>query len=197
MTLSILSCVWMKCRRSGLARSAPRCRRPQEKLLKYDTEYTRNGTANIFMTFEPLAGQRFTQGTDQRTKIDWAHYIKELVEECSPHAESLCVILDNLNTHNTSSLYEAFEPMEAKRIADKLDIHYTPKHGSWLNMAEIELSHLSRQCLARRIAEKDTVMTEVHAWTHSRNVKQAKAHWQFTTADARVKLCKLYPNISP
>lgn len=166
------------------------------KTLKYDTEYTRNGTVNIFLTFEPLAGQRCTQVTDQRTKIDWAHSMKELVDARYPDAESLCVILDNLNTHHTSSLYEAFEPMEAKRIADKLDIHYTPKHGSWLNMAEIELSHLSRQCLAQRIAEKDTVITQVQAWTHSRNAKQAKAQWQFTTADARVKLRTLYPNIS-
>lgn len=166
------------------------------KPAQYDTEYTRNGTVNVFMTFEPLGGQRFTQVTDQRTKIDWAHYIKALVDEHYPHAESLCLIMDNLNTHNKSSLYEAFEPMEAKRIADKLDVHYTPKHGSWLNMAEIELSHLSRQCLAQRIAEKDTVITQVQAWTHCRNAKQAKATWQFTTADARVKLCKLYPNIS-
>jgi len=163
---------------------------------KYDTEYMRNGTVNIFITFEPLAGQRFTKVTDQRTKIDWAHYIKELVDERYPHAESLCVVMDNLNTHNKSSLYEAFEPMEAKRIADKLDIHYTPKHGSWLNMAEIELSHLSRQCLAQRIAEKDTAITQVQAWTQRRNAKQAKANWQFTTADARVKLHKLYPIIS-
>jgi len=166
------------------------------KTLKYDTEYTRNGTVNIFMTFEPLAGQRVTQVTKQRTKIDWAQYMKELVDERYPDAESLCVILDNLNTHNKSSLYEAFAPLEAKRIADKLDLHYTPKHGSWLNMAEIELSHLSRQCLAQRIAEKDTVLTQVQAWTHSRNAKQAKAKWQFTTTDARVKLRKLYPNVS-
>lgn len=166
------------------------------KTLKYDTEYTRNGTVNIFMTFEPLAGQRFTHVTNRRTKIDWAHYIKELVDECYPDAASLCVILDNLNTHNKSSLYEAFEPMEAKRLADKLDIHYTPKHGSWLNMAELELSHLSRQCLAQRIAEKDTVSIQVQAWTHSRNTTQAKANWQFTTTDARVKLRKLYPNVS-
>lgn len=164
--------------------------------LQYDTEYTRNGTVNIFMTFEPLAGKRVTQVTDQRTKIDWARYMKALVDTHYPDAESLCVMLDNLNTHNKSSLYEAFEPMEAKRIADKLDLHYTPKHGSWLNMAEIELSHLSRQCLAQRIAEKDTVSTQVQAWTQSRNAKQAKANWQFTTADARVKLHKLYPNIS-
>jgi hypothetical protein len=164
--------------------------------LKYDTEYTRNGTVNIFMTFEPLAGTRFTQVTEQRTKIDWAHYMKALVDERYPEAEHLCVILDNLNTHNKSSLYEAFEPLEAKRIADKLDLHYTPKHGSWLNMAEIELSHLSRQCLAQRIAEKAPVLTQVQAWTQSRNAKQAKANWQFTTTDARVKLRKLYPNVS-
>ena len=166
------------------------------KSLKYDTEYIRNRTVNIFMTFEPLAGHRFTQVTDQRTKLDWAHYMKELVDERYPDAASLCVILDNLNTHNKSSLYEAFEPIEAKRIADKLDIHDTPKHGSWLNMAELELSHLRRQCLAQRIAEKGTVITEVQAWTHSRNAKHAKANWQFTTADARVKLRKLYPSIS-
>lgn len=163
---------------------------------KYDTEYTRNGTVNIFMAFEPLAGQRVTQVTEQRTKIDWAHYMKALVDERYPEAESLCLIMDNLNTHTKSSLYEAFEPLEAKRIADKLDIHYTPKHGSWLNMAEIELSHLSRQCLAQRIADKDTVLTQVHAWTQSRNAKHAKANWQFTTTDARVKLRKLYPTVS-
>jgi len=166
------------------------------KPLKYDTEYTRNGTVNIFMTVEPLAGTRFTQVTERRTKLDWAHYRKALVDDRYPEAERLCVILDNLNTHNKSSLYEAFAPLEAKRIADKLDLHYTPKHGSWLNMAEIELSHLSRQCLAQRIAAKDTVITQVEAWTQSRNAKQAKAQWQFTTADARVKLRKLYPTVS-
>ena len=163
---------------------------------KYDTEYTRNGTVNIFLAFEPLAGQRFTQVTEHRTKIDWAHYIKALVDERYPEADRLCLIMDNLNTHTKASLYEAFDPLEAKRIADKLEIHYTPKHGSWLNMAEIELSHLSRQCLAQRIAEQDTVRTQVHAWTQSRNAKQAKANWQFTTADARVKLRKLYPIVS-
>lgn len=127
---------------------------------KYDTEYTRHGTVNIFMAFEPLAGQRFTHVTAQRTKIDWAHYSKALVDEQYPEADSLCLIMDNLNTHTKASLYEAFEPQEANRLAEKLDIHYTPKHGSWLNMAEIELSHLSRQCLAQRIAAKDTVHTQ-------------------------------------
>ena len=159
---------------------------------KYDTAYPRNGTVNIFMTFEPVAGKRCPQVTDQRTTIEWAQYMKALVDTGYPDAESLGVILDNLNTHTKSSLDEAFEPLEAKRIADKLALHDTPKHGRWLNMAEIELSPLSRQCLAQRIAEKDLVISEVHAWTQSRNAKQAKANWQFTTADARVKLRKLY-----
>ena len=112
------------------------------KPLRYDTEYKRNGTANIFMAFEPLAGQRYTKVTEQRTKVDWAHFIQELVDQHYPHVEKICLVMDNLNTHTKASLYEAFDPPEAKRIADKLDIHYTPKHGSWLNMAEIELSHL-------------------------------------------------------
>jgi hypothetical protein len=133
--------------------------------------------------------------TDQRTKSDWAHFIKELVDALYPQAIKICLVLDNLNTHNTSSLYEAFEPAEAKRIADTFDIHSTPKHGSWFNMAEIALSHLSRQCLADRIEDKETLRTEVHAWNTQRNAKNAKAHWQFTTEDARVKLRRLYPII--
>jgi DDE superfamily endonuclease len=165
------------------------------KSLKYDTEYKRNGTANIFMAFEPLAGKRATQVTDQRTKVDWAYFIQALVDTHYPHAEKICLVMDNLNTHNKSSLYEAFDPSEAKRIADKLEIHYTPKHGSWLNMAEIELSHLSRQCLAGRIEAKETLRHEVQAWNTKRNDSNAKAHWQFTTEDARVKLSRLYPTI--
>jgi hypothetical protein len=164
--------------------------------LRYDTEYTRNGTANIFMAFEPLAGQRHTAVTNQRTKSDWAHFIKELVDTWYPQAIKIRLVLDNLNTHTKSSLYEAFAPAEAKRIADKLEFHYTPKHGSWLNMAEIELSHLSRQCLADRIGNQDTLRTEVHAWNTKRNAKNAKVHWQFTTEEARVKLHRLYPIIS-
>ena len=166
------------------------------KPLRDDTEYKRNGTANIFMAFEPLNGQRSTKVTDQRTKVDWAYFIRELVDQHYPHAEKICLVLDNLNTHNKSSLYEAFDPIEAKRLADKLDIHYTPKHGSWLNMAEIELSHLSRQCLASRIEDKETLIKEVHAWNTTRNARNAKAHWQFTTEDARVKLRRLYPIFS-
>ena len=134
--------------------------------------------------------------TDQRTKVDWEHFIQILVDQHYPHAEKICLVLDNLNTHNKSSLYEAFTPDEAKRIADKLDIHYTPKHGSWLNMAEIELSHLSRQCLADRIEDRATLGHEVQAWNKKRNDRQAKAHWQFTTEDARVKLRRLYPILS-
>jgi len=166
------------------------------KPLKYDTEYKRNGTANIFLAFEPLAGQRATHVTDHRTKVDWAHFIRTLVDTHYPHVEKICLIMDNLNTHNTSSLSEAFEPREAKRIADKLEIHSTPKHGSWLNMAEIELSHLSRQCLADRIKDKEKLIKEVHAWNTTRNARNAKANWQFTTEDARVKLRRLYPTLS-
>jgi transposase len=165
------------------------------KTLRYDTEYKRNGTANIFMAFEPLAGQRYTKITERRTKVDWAHFIQELVDQHYPYVEKIRLVMDNLNTHTKASLYETFDPAEAKRIADKLEIHYTPKHGSWLNMAEIELSHLSRQCLAGRIEDKATLLKEVHAWNTKRNASNAKAHWQFTTADARVKLRRLYPTI--
>jgi hypothetical protein len=166
------------------------------KALRYDTEYKRNGTANIFIAFAPLIGQRMTRVTEQRTKIDWAHFIQELVDQHYPHVEKIRLVMDNLNTHTKAALYEAFDPSEAKRIADKLDIHYTPKQGSWLNMAEIELSHLSRQCLGGRIAAKATLINKVQAWNTKRNEKHAKAHWQFTTDDARVKLHRLYPIIS-
>jgi DDE superfamily endonuclease len=166
------------------------------KPLKYDTEYKRNGTANIFMAFEPLTGRRTIKVTDQRTKVDWAHFIQELVDQHYPHVEKIRLVMDNLNTHTKASLYEAFNPPEAKRIADKLEIHYTPKHGSWLNVAEIELSHLSRQCLGDRTADKAALINKVHAWNKQRNERNAKVHWQFTTEDARVKLRRLYPRIS-
>jgi hypothetical protein len=165
------------------------------KPLRYDTEYQRNGTANIFIAFEPLTGQRYTTVTEQRTKVDWAHFIQALVDQHYLHVEKICLVMDNLNTHTKASLYEAFDPPEAKRIADKLEIHYTPKHGSWLNMAEIELSHLSRQCLGDRIADKATLINEVHAWNKKRNESNAQVHWQFTTENARVKLRRLYPII--
>lgn len=166
------------------------------KLQRFDTEYERNGTSNIFLSFEPLKGRRQLQVTEQRTKIDWAHYIKALVDEEYPFAEKIVLIVDNLNTHTGASLYETFEPMEAKRILDRLEIHYTPKHGSWLNMAEIELSHLSRQCLDRRISDRETLQKEVKAWAEERNDEGSIANWQFTTEDARIKLLKLYPSIN-
>jgi transposase len=162
---------------------------------KFDTEYERNGTVSIFMAFEPLQGQRFTKVTKQRTRIDWAYYIRDLVDSNYKDAEKVVFVMDNLNTHHKSSLYEAFEPAEAKRVADRFEIHYTPKHGSWLNMAEIELSHLSRQCLDQRLGERGILEKEVKAWTESRNEKKVVAKWQFTTAEARIKLRKLYPTI--
>lgn len=162
----------------------------------YDTEYDRNGTANIFIHFEPLKGQRKIKITDRRTKQDWAHFIKELVENDYPEAEKVVLIMDNLNTHSGASLYEAFDAEEAKRILDKLEIHYTPKHGSWLNMAEIELSHLSRQCLDRRIPDQDTLKSEVSSWQTQRDKEACVVDWQFTTEDARIKLKRLYPTFS-
>src|SRR3989454_1132106 len=166
------------------------------KPLRYDTEYKRNGTTNIFIAFAPLTGQRYTKVTEQRTQVDWAYFIRELVDQHYPHVGKIRLVMDNLNTHTKASLYEAFDPPEAKRIADKLEVHSTPKHGSWFTMAEIELSHLSRQCLGGRIAAKATLINKVQAWNTRRNEKHAKAHWQFTTDDARVKLRRLYPIVS-
>lgn len=165
------------------------------KVSRYDTEYTRNGTANIFMGFEPLTGQHYVKVTDRRTMVDWAEYMRTLVDEKYPEAEKILLVSDNLNTHKGASFYEAFEPAEAKRILDKLEFHHTPKHGSWLNMAELELSHLSRQCLNRRIPEKEILIREVGSWSQQRNSKKIKVKWQFTTEDARIKLRKLYPEI--
>ena len=147
------------------------------------------------MLFEPLAGWRHVQVTDRRTKIDFAHVIKELVDELDPDAEKIVLVMDNLNTHKIASLYEAFEPAEARRLVDKLEIHFTPKHGSWLNMAETELAALAKQCLNRRIPEKKTLVKEVNAWQQCRNDSQPTVDWQFTTDDARIKLKQLYPSI--
>ena len=163
---------------------------------RYDTEYVRNGVCNIFIHCEPLTGKRHTRVTEHRKKSDWAMFIKELVDEQYPEAKKILLVMDNLNTHNGSSLYETFEPQEAKRILDKLEFHYTPKHGSWLNVAEIELSHLSRQCLDRRIPDQELLTREVAAWNKLRNEESAVVNWQFTTADARIKLKRLYPTIS-
>jgi len=162
---------------------------------RYDYEYKRNGVANIFMMFEPLEGKRYVKVTERRTKKDWAECIRQMVDELYPQAEQIVLVMDNLNTHKKASLYEAFEPAEAKRIADKLEIHYTPKHGSWLNMAEIEMSVLSRQCLSERMEDIKRLDNEVTAWEEKRNGKETKVDWRFTTEDARIKLKKLYPSI--
>jgi hypothetical protein len=162
-----------------------------------DYEYERNGTANLFMMFEPLAGKRHVKVTERRTALDYAHVIRELVDVHYATAEKIVLVQDNLNTHKPASLYEAFAPEEARRILDKLEIHYTPKHGSWLDMAEIELGILSRQCLDRRLGDRDILTSEVAAWETDRNRLQCKVHWQFTTADARTKLWRLYPVIEP
>lgn len=162
---------------------------------RYDYEYKRNGVANLFMICEPLVGKRHVKVTQRRTKIDWAYCVREMVDQIYPNAEQIVLVMDNLNTHNKSSLYEAFEPAEAKRIADKLEIHYTPKHGSWLDMAEIELGILARQCLSRRIDNMEQLKDEVAAWQVIRNTAEAKVNWRFTTEDARIKLKKLYPSV--
>lgn len=165
------------------------------KTERFDYEYKREGVCNLFMFFEPLAGWRHVEVTDRRTQIDYAQQMKYLVDERYPHAQKIRLVQDNLNTHIGASLYKAFEPSEARRILDKLEFHYTPKHGSWLNMAEIELSVLTRQCLDRRIPQQDLLKEEVVAWEQRRNQLEASANWRFTTADARIKLKRLYPSI--
>ncbi len=164
------------------------------ELHRYDTEYERKGTANLFMFFQPLGNWRHVEVTDRRTKIDFAHCMKLLVDVFFPEASLIHVVLDNLNTHQLHSLYEAFPAEEAHRIARRLQFHFTPKHGSWLNMAEIELSILSRQCLSRRIADKQFLAQEVKAWRIERNHSGSTIDWQFTTKDARIKLKRLYPS---
>jgi transposase len=165
--------------------------RPQ----RHDYEYERGGVVNVFLFCEPLEGRRWVDVTEQRTKVDWAHQIKELVDERYPQAERIVLVMDNLNTHTPASLYEAFEPAEARRLAEKLEIHYTPKHGSWLNMAEIELSVLSRQCLDRRVPDFESLQAEVAAWQERRDATATKIEWRFRTEDARIKLKRLYPSL--
>lgn len=167
--------------------------RPSEP-EKFDYEYERNGVSNLFMLFAPLIGWRHVKVTDRHTKIDWAHVIKDLVDTHFPD-KTIVLVMDNLNTHKLGSLYEAFEPDEARRIAERLEIHYTPKHGSWLDMAEIEIGVLSGQCLNRRIPDQETLRTEIKAWQAHRNQKAVGVNWRFTTADARIKLKSLYPSI--
>jgi hypothetical protein len=160
---------------------------------RHDPEYSREGVVNLFVVCEPLRGWRQVRVSQQRTRIDWAHCIKDLVDVHYPDAERIVLVMDNLNTHSPASLYAAFPPAEAKRLADKLEIHYTPKHGSWLNVAEIELSILQRQCLDRRLAEQETLEREVAAWVSERNQPVHTIDWRFTTTDARIKLKRLYP----
>jgi DDE superfamily endonuclease len=165
--------------------------------LCFDTEYERHGTASLFLWCAPLLGTRGVTVTERRTRIDFAHAIRDLVDGAFPAAERIVVVLDNLNTHDPASLYLAFPPAEAKRLWDTLEVHYTPKHGSWLNVAELELSALGRQCLDRRLADRATLAAEVAAWVAARNAEQVTIDWQFTTDDARVKLTHLYPVLTP
>ena len=165
------------------------------KETRFDTEYERNGVSNLFMFFEPLSSWRNVEVTNRRTAIDWAYQIRDLVDIYYKDAEKITLVMDNLNTHVGASLYKAFKPEEARRIIEKLDIHYTPKHGSWLNMAEIELSILSRQCLNRRIPDQETLQYEIDSWVKNRNSHSKPMKWRFTTEDARIKLQRLYPTI--
>ena len=162
---------------------------------RIDDEYVRNGVAEIFMEVEPLAGRRHVAVTERRTRQDWAKQIKQMLDERYPAAIKVRLVMDNLNTHQVASLYATFPAHEARRLAERLEIHYTPKHGSWLNMAEIELSALKGQCLDRRIADMATMQVEVAQWQHARNNLTKKIDWQFTTAEARIKLKRLYPKL--
>jgi len=163
---------------------------------RYDYEYQRNGTRNLFMFFQPLGGWRHVQVTQRRTKVDFAQCMRYLVDDVFPAADKVVVVLDNLNTHTPAALYEAFVPAEAKRILNRLEFHYTPKHGSWLDMAEIEIGVLCEQCLAERIPDEETLCREITAWEKSRNEQRATVNWHFTSIDARNKLKRLYPIIS-
>jgi hypothetical protein len=165
------------------------------EVMRYDYEYERQGVRNLFLFFEPLRAWRHIEVTERRTKVDFAYCMKNLVDKWYPEAEKIRVVMDNLNTHKPSSLYEAFPPEEARRLLARLEFHYTPKHGSWLNMAEIEFGILTRQCLDRRIPEQEMLVNEVAAWEAHRNERKTTVNWQFTTTDARIKLKKLYPSL--
>jgi len=165
------------------------------KTAREDYEYKRGGVADVFMVFEPLVGKRYIEITDQRRKEEWARVMQKVSDELYPQAEKIVVVMDNLNTHTPAAFYQVFEPGEARRLVERFEFHYIPKHGSWLNMAEIELSALVRQCLDRRIPDKEIMIQEVKAWQDQRNSEVVKVHCQFTTADARLKLKSLYPKI--
>jgi DDE superfamily endonuclease len=163
--------------------------------VRFDYEYVRNGTANLFMVSEPLLGWRAVQVTERRTAKDYAEVLRWLAEGVHPDAEVIVLVQDNLNTHTLASLYEAFPPEQARRLAERFEVHYTPKHGSWLNVAEIELSVLARQCLDRRVATAEELRREVAAWQEERNERGVEVRWRFTTAEARIKLHRLYPSL--
>jgi len=167
---------------------------PGHPLLQ-DDEYVRNGVAEIFMAVEPLAGVRHVEITETRKRRDWAVFMKNMLDGCYPEAEKVVLVMDNLNTHGIASLYETFPPDEALRLSSRIEIHHTPKHGSWLNIAEIELSVLKRQCLDRRIDKIERMRSEVNSWESDRNNKQTPVKWHFSTSDARVKLLRLYPKL--
>jgi hypothetical protein len=162
---------------------------------RYDYEYERNGVCNLFMFYEPFGGKRYVSITDRRAKVDWALQIKELLDNHYPNVRKVVLVMDNLNTHTGASLYEAFQPDEARRLLDRLEMHYTPKHGSWLNIAEIELRVLTGQCLNRRIPDKQKLEREVAQWQNERNFLQAKVDWRFSNDEARIKLKRLYPTL--
>jgi hypothetical protein len=180
-----------------LADARPRIKAAPGRPEAIDSEYVRHGTCSIFMFCEPLGAWRHADARDRRTRKDWAEEVRFMLDECYPDAKKVVLVMDNLNTHGTASLYGAFPPQEAFRLAQRLEIHYTPKHGSWLNIAEIELSSLSRQCLARRrIDNLDDLNAELSSWRTGRNAGQNGVDWQFTNDDARIKLKRLYPEIS-
>ena len=166
------------------------------EIESYDFEYERAGVRNMFLACEPLTGKRYVKVTERRTKRDWAEFIAEVVDVLYPNAKKVVLVMDHLNTHVLYSLYEVFDPDKARSIIERLEVHYTPKHGSWLNMAEIELSVLSGQCLDRRIGSEEELKREVAAWQEKRNTQKIKVNWHFTTQDARVKLKRLYPSLS-
>lgn len=170
----------------------PACAKHAKRL---DYEYERQGVADLFLFFEPLQGKRHVQVTARRTRRDWAEAMRTLSDSYYPQADKIVVVLDNLNTHSPASFYETFDPSTARRLANRFEFHFTPKHGSWLNMAEIELSVMSRQCLDRRIPDRTMLAAEAQAWQEERNARVVKVNWQFTTADARIKLRHLYPKI--
>ena len=165
------------------------------QVARHEHEYVRNGVAHVFLEVEPLTGCRHVEVSERRTRQDWARWVRSMLTTRYPDAERVVLVMDNLNTHGIASLYETFSPREARALAKRLDIHYTPKHGSWLNMAEIELSVLSSQCLNRRLADMTIMQEEITAWQRDRNNRQGKIDWQFTSSDARVRLRRLYPTI--